>query len=176
MAKPLRRLSDAEFYKMMADAEPFEAVIKSAIVIESEIEAFFDVAFMDPARLLKMELRYEQKVHLLLALGMDARFSSPLKSLANLRNRFAHNLDATFSVSDADNFFTAFTKQDQKMVRDSYHGLRKTEETPFDMQDPLDKFVLCVVWLRAALVVATQSIAEFFQGWQSFNVTGGTSS
>lgn len=160
MPKALIRLTDQEFYSLMARVEPFEMVIKSAIVIEGEIEEIFNKAFFDPARLTKMELRYEQKVELVLALGLDERFGPPLRSLAKLRNVFAHNLEAKFSKSEADNFYSSFHKKDRKITHDTYERMDRALTTPFDEIEPAELYVLSVISLRAAIKVAQKQTLE----------------
>lgn len=149
-------MSDPEFYNMIAKAPIFEAVIKGAIAVEVEIEEAFSLNFIDFDSLVQMRLTYEQKVKLMVAIGLEPRFEGPLKALAKIRNRFAHNLDADFSASDADNFYSTFSKEDRKIIDLSLEamegriqeGENHKQFSEFDIQD---KFSLCVVTLRSAM-------------------------
>lgn len=154
MAKPLNRLSDSDFFNLMAVAPPFEMVIKSAIVIESEIEELFNRAFLDVKRIHKMELRYEQKIELALALGVHERFGPPLRNLAKVRNVFAHQADASFSLTYANDFYFALDKIDRRVVQENYRLMEGKRGVVFDDLPPEEKFVLVVVTLRAAIKVA----------------------
>jgi hypothetical protein len=162
MAKRLARLEDKDFYALMGDASDFEMIIKSAIVIESEIEEIFGKAFLEPDRLLKMRLTYDQKVELLLALGLQVRFGPPLRALANLRNKFAHNIDAEFSKDDADNFFASFDKYDRTIVLDNYNKT-KLAPGPFKDLHQSNLFLLCVISLRAAIIIAGRQTEQLLQ-------------
>lgn len=163
MPKPLRRPSDIEFFNLMATAKPFEMVIKSAMVIESEIEEIFNRAFIEPTRVHKMDLRYEQKLELALALGLDERFGPPLRNLAKVRNIFAHQIDATFSNAQANDFFSSFHKLDKKIIIDNYGHIAPGRAVPFDQVLPEEKFVLCVVTLRAAILTAQKQTSKLLE-------------
>ncbi|EPE95691.1 hypothetical protein [Rhizobium grahamii] len=168
MAKPLKRISDEEFYAMMADATPFEAVIRSAIVIETEIEEIFRLAFADPSAITDLKLTYAQKVGLVIGLGMDPRLATPLKALAKLRNDFAHKLDAKFDNSDADNFYSSFAKEDKKVINEvlrAMPGNKKTDGThrAFKEFEERKKLSLCVVTLRSAIVAAQRQVTRLLE-------------
>ncbi len=152
--KRLVRLSDASFYLLAAVAEPFELVIKSAIVIESELEAIFEEKFSTPRHLYDLGLTYEQKVLLVLALGLDDRLKPPLIALSNLRNKFAHNLEVTFGIDQAKSFYSAFSKSDKKIVRENYESLSRSPKIAFDDLAASELFALCVTTLRAAIIAA----------------------
>lgn len=154
MAKRLARLSDEDFYRFMAKADPFEIVIKSAIIIESEIEEIFDIAFEAPKHLLTMGMTYEQKMALVLAIGLDERFKPVLKALATVRNKFAHNLDVVFGSDEAKGFYSNFSKIDRKLIKENYDRLSLNRGLPFDHIPPEDLFILCVITLRAAVLAA----------------------
>ncbi len=154
MRKRLVRLSDASFYLLAAVAEPFELVIKSAIVIESELEAIFEEKFSTPRHLYDLGLTYEQKVLLVLALGLDDRLKPPLIALSNLRNKFAHNLEVTFGIDQAKSFYSAFSKSDKKIVRENYESLSRSPKIAFDDLAASELFALCVTTLRAAIIAA----------------------
>lgn len=157
MSKRLRRMSDPEFYSLIAGAPVFEAIIKGAIGVEVEMEELFSLHFVDFDSLVEMRLTYDQKVKLTTAIGLKRRFSSPLMALAKIRNRFAHNLDAEFSASDADNFYAAFAKEDRKIIETSLSRIQDTpgeQSREFKEFDGRDKLALCIVTLRSAMKAA----------------------
>lgn len=156
MAKRLARLTDEEFYELMSKAEPFEIVIKSAIVVESEIEEIFDLAFDEPKHLLIMNMTYEQKMALALAIGLNTRFKPVLKALASIRNKFAHNLDAKFGKAEANSFFATFDKVDKRVIKENYERLSRRRGEAFNNLPPEDLFILSVITLRAAVLTASK--------------------
>ncbi|TCA31994.1 hypothetical protein E0H66_23020 [Rhizobium leguminosarum bv. viciae] len=163
MVKPLTRLSDSDFFNLMAVAPPFEMVIKSAIIIESEIEELFNRAFLDVKRIHKMELRYEQKIELALALGVDGRFGAPLRNLAKVRNVFAHQADAEFSLTHANDLYFALDKIDRRLVNENYSLMQSKRGVAFDALPPEEKFVLVVVTVRAAIKVAQLQTSQLLK-------------
>ncbi|PYB77646.1 hypothetical protein [Rhizobium wuzhouense] len=157
MPKPLKRLDDAEYFQLIATADPFEAIIKSAIAIEVEMEELFRLAFIDPDALVKMKMTYDQKVMLMIALGLQPRFITPLRAMARLRNRFAHTLDAEFASHDADNFYSCFSKEDQEIIA---RTLEKGSSGAFQSFDARDRLSICVVTLRAAVIAAQKEVKQ----------------
>jgi hypothetical protein len=157
MAKPLKRLGDAEYYHLIATAAPFEAIIKAAIAIEVEMEELLRLAFFDPNALVEMKMTYDQKVMLMIALGLQPRFVTPLRALARLRNRFAHTLDAEFAPHDADNFYSCFSKEDQEIIA---RTLEKGSSGAFLSFDARDRLSICVVTLRAAIIAAPKGMKQ----------------
>ncbi|EJC69340.1 hypothetical protein Rleg5DRAFT_5128 [Rhizobium leguminosarum bv. viciae WSM1455] len=161
MPKPLKRLEDPEFFHLIATATPFEAIIKGAIAVEAEMEALFERAFFDPEALAEIGLTYSQKATLLIALGLQPRFAPPLRALAKMRNKFAHNLDAEFSESDADNFHASFAKEDRDVIGKTLAHMPANRDEPgrakaFKDLDARDKLSICIVTLRSAVIAAQQ--------------------
>jgi hypothetical protein len=166
--KPLNRISDEEFYALIANASPFEAVIKSAIVIETEIEEIFRLAFVDPSAIHQLKLTYAQKVGIVIGLGLEPRLATPLRALSKMRNDFAHKLDAKFDSSDADNFYSSFAKEDRKVINDTLRampGNMKPHGMPraFAEFDERRKLSLCIVTLRSAMVAAQRQTARLLE-------------
>ncbi len=157
MPKALKRLDDAKYYHLIATADPFEAIIKAAIAIEVEMEELFRIVFIDPDALVEMRMTYDQKVMLMIALGLEPRFITPLRALARLRNRFAHTLDAEFAPHDADNFYSCFAKEDQEIMAST---LAKGSAGQFKSFDARDKLSICVVTLRAAVIAAQKEAKQ----------------
>ncbi|UXR90941.1 hypothetical protein [Agrobacterium tumefaciens] len=159
MSKRLHRMSDPEFYSLIAEAPVFEAIIKGAIGVEVEMEEVFSLHFVDFDSLVEMRLTYDQKVKLMIAIGLERRFASPLMALAKIRNRFAHNLDAQFSASDADNFYATFAKEDRRIMETSLSRIQDGmppdgHPREFKEFDGRDKLALCIVTLRSAMKAA----------------------
>ena len=140
---------------MLVNSETFAMVIKSAIVIESEIEEIFSAVFANPKHLFDLKLNYEHKIALVLSLGLDDRFKPPLGNLATLRNKFAHRLDVGFGMDEAKNFYSTFDAIDQSHMKYEYANFGGK---PFEELPPEDLFIICIVTLRAAILAASQRL------------------
>ncbi|MGQ8634410.1 hypothetical protein ACUTJJ_23335 [Agrobacterium sp. DKPNP3] len=157
MGKRLERLSDQDFFTLLAKADDFAIVIKSAIIIEAEIEELFAAALPNPRHLFGLRLTYEFKVTLAVAVGLDERFLPVLKALASIRNDFAHKLNVGFELDDrARNLYATFHKYDRKLVRENYEALSEGRGTAFDDLTASDLFIMSVITLRAAIIAATR--------------------
>lgn len=158
MRKRLAKLSDLEFFMLMAKAKELELVIKSAIVVETAMEDLFSAAFEKPQYIFDMNMKYEQKIGIALAIGLDERFKAPLTTLANLRNKFAHNLNVAFGKDEAKNFFGTFHKIDRAIARDNYYSLMDGDGSAFEKLAADELFIISVITLRAAIISTTMAL------------------
>ncbi len=152
---------------MMAALDPFQAVIKGAIVVESEMEEVFRLTFLDATALYDMKLTYDQKVNLLIALGIDPRLATPLKTLARIRNKFAHTIDAKLTEVEAKNFYASFHSTDRSIINDTFAALYRQKKNGKSAKisdlEPLDQVVLCITTLRAAILAAQKQTTYLLQ-------------
>lgn len=147
------------FYADMAGKDALTVVVRSAIYVESQIIQLIEENVSDPSHLARMDLAFLQKVHLAAAIGLDSRLIPPLKALGEIRNKFAHRLDATLSANEADNFYSVFNSQDKQIIQRVYDRTRKISAAKrrpsrFGSLPALERFTLCVAALRGAIVSA----------------------
>ncbi len=154
------RLSSADqdrFYADMSGEDALTVVVRAAIYIESHILRLIE-ANLDPVHINKMDLTYLQRVYLAAAIGMEPRLVKPLKALGEIRNKFAHRLDASLSENEAANFYSAFDSVDKQVIQSVYHRTRKVtaKKRPALLKSlpPLERFTLCAAALRSALISA----------------------
>ncbi|MEH6472323.1 MAG: hypothetical protein V7752_13830 [Halopseudomonas sp.] len=130
-------------------------VIRSQIIVESIIVKIIESTVVYSHQLKPMELSFEQKIHLALALGLDNSWSKPLKCIGTIRNKFAHNLRGQIDKSDSNNFYKSFSQQDKSAMR----ALYKEKESEFkelgypeyEKLEPVHKFSVCITILAGAL-------------------------
>lgn len=151
------------FYRDLTAAEPLVAVLKAALYIESQVVHLLE-SHLGPEYLNKMDLTYSQRVFLAAAVGMPPRLIEPLKALGEIRNKFAHQLDATLSKNEADNFYKTFHEIEKDIIQGVYRSTIRPKHSKlpsrFKSLPPIDRFTVCVVALRAALLAARALLRE----------------
>ncbi|MBQ0822471.1 hypothetical protein KBI52_19960, partial [Microvirga sp. HBU67558] len=103
-----------------------------------------------------VRFEYEKKITLAMALGLPSDFKGALKRLGEIRNAFAHNLDATLAEHNVGFLFRVFDAEMKSIMHQSYSRAYKkmpNSERPRDIGklEARDKFSLYVVQLWSAL-------------------------
>jgi len=130
-------------------------VIRSQVIIENTLVVIIEKTVANCDHLNPMELGFEQRVHLALALGLDDDLAKPLKCIGSIRNKFAHNLRGQINKSDANNFYKSFSSKQKETMRKLY--IEKEPEfkglgyPAYKNLEPVHKFSLCVTVLAGAL-------------------------
>jgi hypothetical protein len=141
----------------MSGKDALTIVVRAAIYIESQVIHLIE-AHLDPVHVNKMDLTYLHRVYLAAAVGMEPRLIKPLKALGEIRNKFAHRLDASLSENEAENFYSAFDEADKRIIQGVYQRTRKAsaQKRPARLKSlpALERFTLCATALRSALVSA----------------------
>ncbi len=131
----------------LAHDDVLNTVIKSAIFIEAELNAFFDAKLPNPRALDKLHLDFSQKCGLAAALGLSKWLLSPLSSLGNVRNKFAHRLDAELGKSEVDSFFNTFDPTDKREINESSYRFASKVLGGVKKLSNQERFSLCVLVL-----------------------------
>ncbi|MDH6650358.1 UNVERIFIED_ORG: hypothetical protein M2312_005031 [Rhizobium esperanzae] len=145
---------ERELFRTLENNDTLAIVVKSAIFIETEIIELINGAMHNPSALNGLDLTYHQRCGLAIAVGLNQRFSKPLKAIGTIRNKFAHRVDAQFGKDQADNLYDAFDPVDKSIINKVGSHLAKHRNKPFSKLDPMERFVICVIALRAAIVYA----------------------
>jgi len=95
---------DEGFYEALQQEDHLGVVIRSHIYIEHEVVELLKASWLDYACVAKMNLRYEQKVELAGAVGLEDSFLPPLRKLGKIRNDFAHRLGTNLTRQREDEF------------------------------------------------------------------------
>jgi hypothetical protein len=83
------------YFAAMAADDAFGVVIRAGAYIDHELIKLLETTVLHPKALKQVPLDYAGRCALAVALGLDPRFQAPLGALGKIRNRLAHNPDAT---------------------------------------------------------------------------------
>jgi hypothetical protein len=147
--------SDEVFYNSLRGEDPLGAVVRAHIHIEARVYQVLMALTPYPSHLPK-NLRYEQRVRLAVALGLNEKILEPLKVLGFIRNDFSHRVDVILSDAMVDRLWEAFSVEDQKSILASYAAMQLglTGLPDFKKLDPRDRFVPMAVALDNYLIHA----------------------
>jgi hypothetical protein len=101
-------------------------------------------------------MRYEQRVRLLCALGLDNRWFAPLKVLGDIRNAFGHRLNTRLSDELVNSMYKAFSDADRDGFMLGVKAALPTVTTneAFVVLPPKTRFVFLAVALDKMLADA----------------------
>ena len=97
---------DKSFYEALDNEDDLGVVIRAHIHVESTIIKFINERLTDLKSLGK--LSYSQRVELACELGLNVEMKKPLKILGEIRNSFAHKINAQLNQQNIDKFFESF--------------------------------------------------------------------
>ena len=150
------------FLKALQGEDELGMVIRAHIHIEHHLNEFLDMVIPYQKYLKAMQLDYAGKVNLAGAMGLRPDIVSPLLALGNLRNEMAHRLGTKITKSRERNFYKTFGSDGKRNIQQSYERtrreLRAGKGPKLNELDPPDLFVLMMVALRAALLVAKTEV------------------
>jgi hypothetical protein len=142
-----------EFFDALLGEDDLGVVVRSHIYIESAVNALLDLLIPVPDQL--PHLRYEQRLKLCCAMGMDKTLFPPLIELGNLRNSFGHNINTKLTNGTCSKFFEALSEADQESIAKSYmaalSGSKEALPTSYIELDPKGKLIGIALWLNATL-------------------------
>jgi hypothetical protein len=106
------------------------------------------------------DYEYDGVVTLALVLGLDRTLKPALSAIGSLRNRFAHNLNMTLTVHDANNLYGTLSADLKSDAHEGYAQLLKRPQYahwPKSMKGlaPNKLFGICVVELHQAITLET---------------------
>ncbi|PSV14622.1 hypothetical protein [Photobacterium kishitanii] len=95
---------------------PCGKMIAIHCVIEDLISDFISLSLMQPDYLEKLHLSHMDRVNLAMALGLSPDIYKPLKAIATIRNKFAHQLDKNIDKSMINEFFKSFPSKGKDCI------------------------------------------------------------
>jgi hypothetical protein len=144
-----------ELTKFLMGDDPLGMVLRAHKHIEEELIKFI-AARGYPEK--EIPRGYARCVELALKLGLREEFRKQLSVLGRLRNRFAHELDATIEKEDAETFDFAHEPGDNVIEQAYRSTLTKLEgvvvKPPISDLDPKDRVILHIITLWAGVAVA----------------------
>jgi hypothetical protein len=147
---------DDTFIPALLGEDALGVVVRAHIHIEARINALLDTMVAHPSLL--PHLRYEQRVRLACALGLDDGWFKQLKLLGDLRNRFGHNINTELTESMVAELDDALPERDRP-------GFMRGIQVAFPATDSFDsyrrlparrRFVYLAVSLDKMLALAIQ--------------------
>jgi hypothetical protein len=79
-----------------------------------------------------MRLEYDKKITLAVSLGLPSEFKSALRKLGEIRNAFAHNLDATLAEDNVGSLVRVFDAEMKDIMQQSYARAFNLDEPDLD--------------------------------------------
>jgi hypothetical protein len=153
--------SEAAFMAALFGEDELGVAVRAHIHIEARLLELLDLVVMHHKSLKKMNLDYNQRVNLAVALGLDPELAPALLALGSLRNAFAHRLDMELSESRVNNLYQALSGSDKEMVQAAYNRTKdqlRVNAPPFGQLTPKERFILISVALRGILLTAISDI------------------
>jgi len=153
----MAELTDEQFHADLQNEDELGAVIRGHLHVEHCLNELLkrQIPFFD--RLEKLNLEYEVKVMLAIAMGLNAQYEKPLKGIGLIRNKYAHKPGFKISESDTRNWYETFSTKDKEIIQGAYQRTNKhldREHISFSKHKPIDQFILLTVTIRQILILA----------------------
>jgi hypothetical protein len=153
----MAELTEEQFHADLQNEDDLGAVIRGHLHIEHCLNELLkrQIPFFD--RLEKVNLDYEVKVVLAIAMGLNSAYEKPLKGIGLLRNKYAHRPRFNISASDTNNLYETFSVDDRNIIQGAYQRTNKNlsrQNIPFSKHEPIDQFILLAVTVRQMLILA----------------------
>ena len=151
----MTRTIKADFFDALFGEDDLGVVIRAHIYIESSVNALLDLLIPFSSELPR--LRYEQKLKLCCAMGMDKGLFAPLKELGDLRNSFGHNIKIQLSDVSVAKLIRSVSQEDMQVILRTYSTTRgnvdPTLPSEFSELEPKSQLIGFALWLNATLDV-----------------------
>ncbi len=148
--------TDEVFFTSLRGEDQLGAVVRAHIHIEARLNQVLEALTPHPKHL--PNLRYEQRLRLAVALGLNESILAPLKILGDIRNAFGHRLDVKLTSEMVDRLFNAITPEDQEIILNAFTGTHSqlaADGTPsFERADARVRFIIIAVALDKYLILA----------------------
>ncbi len=150
-------MTDQEFLKSLQSEDELGAVIRAHLYIEYLTERLLTLVVQKPELLKPLNLDFDGKVSLLMALGVDPDIKKPLSVLGGMRNKFAHRPNYKLNSSEINNLYKSLSPDDQQLVHSCYNDLRQLhpdipDSPAFNKLSERDKFILLAIAIRGVVV------------------------
>lgn len=147
----------------LSDEDELGMIIRAHIHIENQLTKYVESRLSPSEALNVLDLTYDDRVNLALALKLPDDFKAALNFIGSLRNRFAHQLDAILAKQDANNFANALGQK--KIVLRAFEATKKKleqEASSLKSEQPKERVTiyLLTLWSGIAVTVANAKISE----------------
>ena len=145
--------SDNQFHEELCAEDELGSVIRAHLHIEQRLNLLLETLVPFYTELKPLNLDFESRVHLALAMGLKKDYKAPLLNLGNIRNKYAHKKGYKLSVSDSNNFYKTFAKEEKEIIQNGYKTI-PSKNTIWAKLTARDKFILCSIVLDNVLLSA----------------------
>lgn len=153
--------SDAAFFHALLGEDPLGAVVRAHIHVEARVYQVLAALTPHPGHL-PNNLRYEQRVRMAVALGLNEEILQPLKVLGDIRNEFAHSLDVTLTDAMVERLWQTFSQENQKIIREAYantHAQLSQQGMPeYEKSDARHRFIMMAVTIDKYLIAVENEV------------------
>lgn len=159
----LNNNSSSELRDALMHDEDLIAAVRGHLYIEIQLNHLIERLVPYPEEIENSMLGWQQRVELVLGLGLKSQYGPPLKKLGNIRNKFAHRPDASIEDKDIMELYQCLHREDQDVVLESFRHTQGQVDDPvegeFNDLSAKDRFTLIVVALNAVLQIAVSEVA-----------------
>ena len=153
----MAELTNEQFHADLLNEDELGAVIRGHLHVEYCLNKLLkrQIPFFDGLE--KLNLVYEVKIVLAIAMGLNSQYEKPLKGIGLIRNKYAHRPEFKISESDTRNWHKTFSTEDKNIIQGAYQSTNKDldrEHIPFSKHKPIDQFILLAVTIRQVLIAA----------------------
>ncbi len=136
-----------KFYKTLLEEDDVGRVIRTFIYIETLLFYFIGRFLASSDHIKGTEFTFEHKIKIALALGLTPELGKSIKAFGNLRNKFAHNLEASLEKDTVGNLCNTLPSRGKRMMEQMHQHINSTreehlKEPPMNQLNPKDKFTL----------------------------------
>lgn len=150
---------EQKYYNTMSGQDAFTVVIRGVAYLDHELGKLLASSVAEPKYVEKLNLDYEGRCLLAFALGLTINLKPALTTVGSLRNALAHQPQRELQLGDATDLFNKLPSDMRenipKMLRDR---VISPNVSSFNKLNPLDKYVLMLVMLRAAIIAARHHV------------------
>lgn len=159
-----KQLTDDMFQDALFNEDELGSVIRVHLHIEYHINEMLDVLMPNKNDSKELKLDFEQKIHLLVALGVKKENKNIFLALANIRNKFAHNPFYELNKSEINNLYKALTPEDRNLLQKAHDITRKKDNSnnvkAYKDLEPRDKFIIISVIIRSIAIGMLNEIKQ----------------
>lgn len=150
--------TEDEFYRILLQEDELGRVLRTHLIIEHELNKLIALSVVDPLPLDRINMDYEDKVHLAVAIGLNSEWAPSLLNIGKIRNKFAHNLKTNLDDNIVKALYSTLPSLGKEAVQGAYKKNKEQSERwrniAFGDLKPADKFVLLAVNFRGMLIAA----------------------
>lgn len=162
---PERPTIDKLFYQHLIAEDELGVVVRAHIHLEASLNEFVETLIPYPERLPR--LLFEARLRLACALGLRDDYFEALKFFGDLRNRFAHKLDAKLDDATLNDLHSKLPADGRELTLQAYERTNEqrgeTSRPDFKALAAKDRFVLIAVVLKGFIVAATHEAKSVSQ-------------